>query len=138
MDTHPIHFHLFNVQVINRVGWDGADPAARCQRAGLEGNRADEPAGGHASWRCGRTAPKAPFGVPDSIRLLDPTMPQGSTMGFFNVDPEREPGHRVTNEPYNFGWEYVWHCHILSHEEMDMMRPMQFNVARQPAAHRRC
>ena len=23
----------------------------------------------------------------------------------------------------NFGWEYVWHCHILSHEEMDMMRP---------------
>ena len=24
MDTHAIHFHLFNVQVINRVGWDGA------------------------------------------------------------------------------------------------------------------
>ena len=23
MDTHFIHFHLFNVQVINRVGWDG-------------------------------------------------------------------------------------------------------------------
>ena len=23
VDTHPIHFHLFNVQVINRVGWDG-------------------------------------------------------------------------------------------------------------------
>ena len=29
----------------------------------------------------------------------------------------------------NFGWEYVWHCHILSHEEMDMMRPMSFTVA---------
>ncbi len=24
VDTHAIHFHLFNVQVINRVGWDGA------------------------------------------------------------------------------------------------------------------
>ena len=24
VDTHFIHFHLFNVQVINRVGWDGA------------------------------------------------------------------------------------------------------------------
>ena len=24
----------------------------------------------------------------------------------------------------NFGWEYVYHCHILSHEEMDMMRPV--------------
>ncbi len=23
VDTHPIHFHLFDVQVLNRVGWDG-------------------------------------------------------------------------------------------------------------------
>ena len=30
---------------------------------------------------------------------------------------------------YNFGWEYVWHCHILGHEENDMMRPMVFQVA---------
>jgi len=32
----------------------------------------------------------------------------------------------------NFGQEYVWHCHILGHEENDMMRPMIFQVA--PAA----
>jgi hypothetical protein len=36
----------------------------------------------------------------------------------------------VTNQVVNFGWEYVWHCHLLSHEEMDMMRPIQFNVVR--------
>ena len=29
----------------------------------------------------------------------------------------------------NFGWEYVWHCHLLGHEENDMMRPMVFVVA---------
>jgi FtsP/CotA-like multicopper oxidase with cupredoxin domain len=23
-----------------------------------------------------------------------------------------------------FDWEYVWHCHILGHEEHDMMRPL--------------
>ena len=23
VDTHPIHWHMYNVQVINRVGWDG-------------------------------------------------------------------------------------------------------------------
>jgi hypothetical protein len=23
VDTHPIHFHLFDVQLLNRVGWDG-------------------------------------------------------------------------------------------------------------------
>ena len=28
------------------------------------------------------------------------------------------------NQLVNFGWEYVYHCHILSHEEMDMMRPV--------------
>jgi Abnormal spindle-like microcephaly-assoc'd, ASPM-SPD-2-Hydin len=33
------------------------------------------------------------------------------------------------NEVRDFGWEYVWHCHILSHEEMDMMRPIILNVA---------
>ena len=55
-------------------------------------------------------------------------------MGFSSIDPHGNP-ITVTNQPYNFGWEYVWHCHILSHEEMDMMRPMQFNVARAlPAA----
>ena len=34
----------------------------------------------------------------------------------------------MTNQVVNFGWEYVWHCHILSHEEMDMMRPQKLNV----------
>ena len=29
----------------------------------------------------------------------------------------------------NFGWEYVWHCHILGHEENDMMRAMILAVA---------
>ena len=28
----------------------------------------------------------------------------------------------MINAMYNFGHEYVWHCHILSHEENDMMR----------------
>ena len=26
------------------------------------------------------------------------------------------------NYMHNFGHEYLWHCHILSHEEQDMMR----------------
>ncbi len=28
----------------------------------------------------------------------------------------------------DFGFEYVWHCHLLGHEEGDMMRPIVFNV----------
>jgi len=36
VDTHAIHFHLFNVQLINRVGWDGAirPPDAETSSAG--------------------------------------------------------------------------------------------------------
>ena len=56
--------------------------------------------------------------------------------------PERHRGrlqqHRRQRQPDrpdhqrrspNFGWEYVFHCHILSHEEMDMMRPVTVHVA---------
>jgi hypothetical protein len=39
------------------------------------------------------------------------------------MDPNGNPTNPVVNQLVNFGWEYVWHCHILSHEEMDMMRP---------------
>jgi spore coat protein A len=28
-----------------------------------------------------------------------------------------------TKKP-GYGYEYVWHCHILEHEEHDMMRPL--------------
>jgi hypothetical protein len=34
----------------------------------------------------------------------------------------------MTNRLYDFGHEYVWHCHILSHEENDMMRPVSVRV----------
>jgi hypothetical protein len=34
----------------------------------------------------------------------------------------------ILNALVNFGWEYVYHCHILSHEEMDMMRPVMVAV----------
>ena len=45
-------------------------------------------------------------------------------MRFNNIDPQGNPTAAITNQLVNFGWEYVYHCHILSHEEMDMMRPV--------------
>ncbi|HKZ16707.1 MAG TPA: hypothetical protein VJ161_04495, partial [Geobacteraceae bacterium] len=71
--------------------------------------------------------------IPDSIRLLNPALPAGATEGFTNINPlTGQPiTPPVTNTLFNFGWEYVWHCHILSHEENDMMRTIKLNVARQ-------
>jgi hypothetical protein len=45
-------------------------------------------------------------------------------MGFNSVDAGGNPATPIVNQLVNFGMEYVWHCHILSHEEMDMMRPV--------------
>ncbi|MBF0484853.1 MAG: multicopper oxidase domain-containing protein, partial [Candidatus Omnitrophica bacterium] len=129
VDTHPIHFHLFNVQLINRVDWAGVvKPPEPNELGWKETIRMNPLEDAIVAFRA--SAPKLAFGVPDSIRPLDPTMPIGSTTGFRNVDAN---GNAVTttNQLFNFGWEYVWHCHILSHEEMDMMRPMVFNVGRQ-------
>jgi hypothetical protein len=66
-----------------------------------------------------------PWSIPNSIRPLDTTQPVGSALPneFTNVDPTNQPA-AVTNALVNFGDEYVWHCHILGHEENDMMRAM--------------
>ena len=126
VDTHWVHFHLFNVQVINRVGWDGQIKPPDANELGWKETVRMSPLEDViVAFRA--VAPKLAFGVPDSIRLLNPAMPQGATTGFSGVGPDGNPV-AVTNEPTNFGWEYVWHCHLLSHEEMDMMRPIQFNV----------
>jgi hypothetical protein len=72
-------------------------------------------------------SPTLPFKIGDSVRLLDPTMPEGATAPGF--DPVTGNPITVTNTKVNFGWEYVWHCHLLGHEENDMMRAIIFNVA---------
>jgi hypothetical protein len=73
---------------------------------------------------------KLPFGLPRSTRLLDVTMPAGSTANFTPVPPP--PGvpaaAQLSNVATDFGWEYVWHCHLLGHEENDMMRPIVLDV----------
>ena len=50
-------------------------------------------------------------------------MPLGDTSMFNSTDVNGNPTDPITNQLVNFGWEYMLHCHILSHEEMDMMRP---------------
>jgi FtsP/CotA-like multicopper oxidase with cupredoxin domain len=131
VDTHPIHFHLFDVQLINRVGWDGIIRRPDPNELGWKDTVRISPLEDTiVAFR--PILPKIPFGVPDSIRLLNPMMPAGSTAMFNSTDELGNPiTPPISNQLTNFGWEYVWHCHILSHEEMDMMRPLAVNVARE-------
>jgi len=131
VDTHPIHFHLFDVQLINRVGWDGFIRTPDDNELGWKDTVRISPLE-DTIVALRPLAPKLPFGLPDSVRPLNPAIPLHSGMGFSSINPLTGQLYPtpVTNEMTNFGWEYVWHCHILSHEEMDMMRPISLDVAR--------
>ncbi|HYL93411.1 MAG TPA: choice-of-anchor D domain-containing protein [Alphaproteobacteria bacterium] len=126
VDTHAVHFHLFDVQLINRVGWDGAIRPPEANELGWKDTvRMNPLEDAIVALRPMRQS--LPWVIPDSVRLLNPALPEHSTMGFTNIDPNGNP-IVVTNEYTNFGWEYVWHCHLLGHEENDMMRPIVFQI----------
>ncbi len=128
VDTHFIHFHLFDVQVINRVGWDGTVRPPDENETGWKDTVRMNPLEDIVV-AVRPIRPTVPWPLPDSIRALDTTMPLGTSAQFTGVDPYTGNAMTVTNQMMNFGWEYVWHCHILGHEENDMMRPMIFQVA---------
>jgi FtsP/CotA-like multicopper oxidase with cupredoxin domain len=128
VDTHPVHFHLFHVQLINRVGWDGAIRLPHPTELGWKDTVRISPLEDTfvALRPVTPNMTTLPFKVPNSVRPLNPAAPIGSTFGFTNLDPVTGQGISTFNELTNFGYEYVWHCHILSHEENDMMRGVVF------------
>ncbi len=123
VDTHPIHFHLYDVQVLNRVTWDNIVIQPDANELGWKDTVRMSPLE-DTIVALRPVIPKTPFEVPNSVRPLNPAMPLGDQTMFNNVDPAGNPTGPIINRLINFGWEYVLHCHILSHEEMDMMRPV--------------
>jgi FtsP/CotA-like multicopper oxidase with cupredoxin domain len=127
VDTHPIHFHLFDVQLLNRVGWDGIIRPPEANELGWKDTLRVSPLE-DTIVALRPIIPVVPFEVPNSVRPLNPMMPLNSPLGFNNTDANANPTDTIINALTNFGQEYVWHCHILSHEEMDMMRPISVAV----------
>jgi spore coat protein A, manganese oxidase len=108
-DTHPIHFHIVNVQVMSRQPFKvvngvftptGVARGPELNELGWKETVQMHP--GEVTTIIQRfDLPGVPFDVPFSTRA----MAAGGT-----IIPD--------------GNEYVWHCHILEHEEHDMMRPL--------------
>jgi FtsP/CotA-like multicopper oxidase with cupredoxin domain len=128
VDTHFVHFHLFNVQVVNRMGWDGTirppDPNEVGWKDTVRMNPLED-----ILVALQPITPQLPFPLRNSIRREDVTVAAGAPAPFTNIDPFTNNPVTTSNAPTNFGWEYVWHCHILGHEENDMMRPIVYQVA---------
>jgi FtsP/CotA-like multicopper oxidase with cupredoxin domain len=124
VDSHFIHFHLFNVQVINRVGWDGSLRPPDANEMGWKDTVRMNPLEDIVV-ALQPITPLLPWPIPNSVRLNDVT---GMGNMFSNLDPFSNGPANTLDGPTNFGWEYVWHCHILGHEENDMMRPIMWQV----------
>jgi len=107
-DVHPMHFHLVNVQVINRQAFQNFNGTATFKALPTP------PAPNETGWK--ETVPMYPGTVTRIIMKFDLTGAAIKTAGGVTIP--------TPSSPRTGGAEYVWHCHILEHEEHDMMRPL--------------
>jgi spore coat protein A, manganese oxidase len=111
-DTHPVHFHLVNVQVLGR----------RRFRAGRFNGISPHFLGPM------RSPDANELGWKETVRMNPGEMTQ--VIMRFDL-PAPPPGVTIPSSPSYAGMnvhEYVWHCHMLEHEEHDMMRPLLVRV----------
>jgi spore coat protein A len=101
-DTHPMHFHLVNVQILGRQPFNAAKYAGTPLYTG--------PA---------RNPDPTELGWKETVKMH----PGEVTTVMIKFDLPAVP-FVVPASPNTGGHEYVWHCHILEHEEHDMMRPL--------------
>lgn len=108
-DTHPIHFHLANAQLLSRQPFDAMQyvmvPNGKPGKLVYTG-AARGPLATELGWK-------------DTIKMN----PGEVTTVIMKFDLPSVP-FAVPFSPRTGGYEYVWHCHILDHEEHDMMRPL--------------
>jgi len=152
-DAHPIHTHLTQVQVLNRQAfrssyvkaYDGAFPV---EADGVRGFRPGY--GPPLDYLTGN--PRALGGNPDITPYLQgpPRPPAANEAGWKDTvsvppaqvtrllvryAPTDTPAAAVGSYPFDpsaGGHGYVWHCHIIDHEDNEMMRPL--TVVADPAA----
>jgi FtsP/CotA-like multicopper oxidase with cupredoxin domain len=125
-DTHPIHTHLATFQLFSRQRFQ----AAKYMKDWLALNALKIPATGMLPFT------SAPTPLPPTSYLqgkATPALP--NEMGWKDT-VQMNPGEVTTirirftqqdGTPYPFdpklGPGYVWHCHIVDHEDNEMMRP---------------
>jgi spore coat protein A len=113
-DSHPIHLHLVQYQVVEKheIFFQDAD----------ENGIPDDTTGdGLISYGFG-SAPDYSFAdvwIGDEIPLRPEETGWQDTV---EIDPGTMMSLVAT---FDLAGEYVWHCHILSHEDNEMMRPYE-------------
>jgi FtsP/CotA-like multicopper oxidase with cupredoxin domain len=119
-DAHPIHLHFTQFQVLNRQPFDvAAYFAASYGTQPVTPNSGSHPAPAvDAFLRSGtRTPPANERGWKDTVIA----MPGEVTRILVPFGGNAVPGSPLAIQSSHTG-EYVWHCHILEHEDNDMMQ----------------
>ncbi|MEH1169186.1 hypothetical protein V6V47_27770 [Micromonospora sp. CPCC 205539] len=126
--TEPLCFGGCDVQLVNRVGWDGTlRPAHATELGWKEIIRVNPREDVVVALR--PVAPTLPFKLGDSVRLLDPSRPPGSRTGSTPTSPADGRPAVVVNQLVNLGWEYRWHSQLAGHRDLGMNRPLVLRVA---------
>lgn len=121
VDAHPMHLHQVAFEAIDRVAFDRATGFM----AGANYTFGAELANCHTA-ACREASvftpsQYVPLGTPQAVAAYD-AGPKDTI--------QVPPGYVARVKAlFDIPGDYVWHCHILSHEEHDMMRPFRVTSA---------
>ncbi|MFJ7585978.1 multicopper oxidase family protein [Streptomyces sp. NPDC097617] len=120
-DAHPMHVHLVNFQVLNRQPIDAAAYQADYEKW-IDGGRkaADKPVLANYF-----TGPPIPPDPDEALSYKDTFKSYPETVTRIITDPwspPMEPIAGIANSGTELPAEYVHHCHLLEHEDDDLMR----------------
>jgi hypothetical protein len=126
--SNNLAFNLADVQLINRVGWDGTVKPPSSNELGWKSTVRMNPLEDVlVAVRANRA--KVPFGLPVSARTQDPSKPvgvAGSEMGFTVGQGVTQLTSRFNRE-MNYNNEFFWGSTLLSNAENDFTRPIVFS-----------
>jgi len=128
-DAHPVHLHLVNFEVLGReeIHWDSH--TTEDDRV-IPNNQFKRPAG-DGTYLVTQSVVQHNGALGDGFRLANLTT--GRAVPLMDEYVENAPKDMVTALPdqvtrikatFDKAGRYVWHCHILSHEDHEMMRVM--------------
>jgi FtsP/CotA-like multicopper oxidase with cupredoxin domain len=147
-DAHPIHLHLTQFQLVNRQRFNATRYAAAYAAAFPGGTYLPETGppgdyrpsqnplsggkyGGNPTidpYLQGPARPPAPneAGWKDTVMMLPGQVTRIVVRYAPQSLPADAPGSQL-HYPFDPGFAhgYVWHCHIIDHEDNEMMRPLQ-------------
>jgi len=129
-DVHPMHLHLVKFEVVEKGYVDTVNfPGVYTRADGVAMPVITDPAAFIPNAEPGGVAGSAPL---NSVWNVAPNE-QKSWKDMVMVPPAQTPfdagtdvvypGYTKIRAKFSKVGTYMWHCHILSHEENDMMRP---------------